>query len=99
MGFGVLEGIPPQCQYLTRDRVLEHVPGTVLLNEKGADLSTIGTSGLKHGVGADSHIVLAPQPSEDPNDPLNWSKFRKELNFLVLSLGCILYSAVSVQNP
>lgn len=30
-------------------------------------------------------IVLSPQPSDDPNDPLNWSKTRKYVNvFMVL---------------
>ena len=77
------------------DNKLEHVPGTVLLNEKGAD-SITGTVGLKHGDGHDAHILLAPQPSEDPNDPLNWSKLRKDLNLIVLSFGAILHVAVSV---
>lgn len=26
---------------------------------------------LKHGKGRFSHIILVPQPSDDPNDPLN----------------------------
>ena len=50
---------------------LEHVPRTVFLNEKGIQ-EAIKTAGLKHGTGADVYIVLAPQPSQDPNDPLNW---------------------------
>jgi hypothetical protein len=28
--------------------------------------------------------VLVPQPSDDPNDPLNWPKWRKALAFLSL---------------
>ncbi|KAL4971926.1 major facilitator superfamily domain-containing protein [Aspergillus desertorum] len=30
-------------------------------------------------------IVLKPTPSEDPNDPLNWSRFRKLFNFALAS--------------
>lgn len=26
---------------------------------------------LKHGHGRNTHIILAPQPSDSPNDPLN----------------------------
>jgi hypothetical protein len=39
------------------------VPGTVLL---------VDQSNNKHG-----DIVLVPQPSEDPEDPLNWTRKRK----------------------
>lgn len=78
------------------DHHLGHVPGTVLLNEKAAHTEAL-TGGLKHGVGKDVHIVLAPQPSEDPNDPLNWPKPIKELNLLVLAFGATLHAAVSVK--
>ncbi|KAG5358409.1 putative MFS-type transporter [Yarrowia sp. B02] len=29
-------------------------------------------------------IVLQPTPSSDPNQPLNWSRFRKHLNFFIV---------------
>ncbi|KAG5358660.1 putative MFS-type transporter [Yarrowia sp. B02] len=29
-------------------------------------------------------IVLQPTPSSDPNDPLNWAKWRKYLNFFII---------------
>jgi hypothetical protein len=67
------------------------------LNEKAAHTEAL-TGGLKHGVGKDAHIVLAPQPSEDPNDPLNWPKPSKELNLLILAFGATLHAAVSVKN-
>ncbi len=57
MGLGVLE-----------DTKLDHVPGTVLLNDHAAHTEDI-TGALKHGQGRDAEIVLSPQPSEDPNDP------------------------------
>lgn len=68
----------------------------MLLNEKAAHTEVV-TGGLKHGTGKDAHIVLAPQPSEDPNDPLNWPKYQKELNLLVLAFGGTLHAAVSVK--
>lgn len=49
----------------------QDVPGTVLLVElAGHD------SGGKHASDR-SDIVLVPQPSKDPEDPLNWSRKRK----------------------
>lgn len=34
----------------------------------------------------DGHTVLVPQPSDDPNDPLNWSSTRKHALLIVLSV-------------
>ena len=82
MGLGVLE-----------DHKLPHVPGTVLLNDEAAHTDI--AIGLKHGTGRNAHIVLAPQPSEDPNDPLNWAQWRKEMNALILLLGAMLNAATN----
>jgi hypothetical protein len=35
-------------------------------------------------------VVLIPQPSEDPNDPLNWSWMKKHAVFASLLPGCFL---------
>ncbi|KAL2799435.1 major facilitator superfamily domain-containing protein [Aspergillus keveii] len=66
------------------------VPGTVRLIDATGDLS------VKHGEKAD--IVLIPQPSSDPNDPLNWSWRRKTHNrfwqvmwtFIGVAITCAL---------
>ncbi|KAJ4298949.1 hypothetical protein N0V90_004192 [Kalmusia sp. IMI 367209] len=34
----------------------------------------------------DGHTVLVPQPSDDPNDPLNWSSTKKHALLIVLSI-------------
>ncbi|KAI0132806.1 major facilitator superfamily transporter [Xylariales sp. AK1849] len=39
---------------------------------------------IKYGAGKYADVELAPQPSEDPEDPLNWPMWRKNLNFLSL---------------
>ncbi|KAF5026916.1 hypothetical protein F66182_946 [Fusarium sp. NRRL 66182] len=45
-----------------------------------------------------SEIVLVPTPSQDPNDPLNWSKLRKSCNFiLVLAVTVAFFSAIVMQ--
>lgn len=43
--------------------------------------------------------MLNPQPSEDPNDPLNWSSLEKHTILFVLSFGCIVTAAVVVSVP
>jgi hypothetical protein len=63
------------------------------LNDEAAH--TTVAAGLKHGTGKNAHIVLAPQPSEDPNDPLNWPTWRKEIHALILLYGSMLYAATN----
>lgn len=38
----------------------------------------------------DGRTVLAPQPSSDPNDPLNWSQWKKTVVLLVVSATAFL---------
>ncbi|KAJ5634241.1 MFS general substrate transporter [Penicillium herquei] len=86
MGFlGILE-----------DKVLVHVPGTVILDENPAN-THIPTGGLKLGTGKNSHIVLVPQPSNDPNDPLNWPIWKKAMVAIITGFGTIIFGAV--MNP
>lgn len=40
--------------------------------------------------------MLSPQPSEDPNDPLNWPKWKKELIIIILCLGALLNAGTNV---
>ncbi|KAF2877601.1 serine/threonine kinase 16 [Massariosphaeria phaeospora] len=86
MGLGILD-----------DHHLEHVPGTALLADMvdaerhryhGRD-----TSALKHARGRNADIVLVPQPSESPRDPLNWPQHKKELLLLIISLDTAVVGA------
>jgi hypothetical protein len=86
MGLGVLD-----------DHHLQHVPGTALLADivqaeqhryHGRD-----TSALKHGTGRNADIVLVPQPSESPRDPLNWPQWKKELLLLIISVDTAVVGA------
>lgn len=56
----------------------ESIPGTIHL----VDIE--GVLRVKHASGAQNDIVLIPAPSDDPDDPLNWSPKRK-----LLSTACI----------
>lgn len=79
MALGVLE-----------DRHLEHVPGTALLEE----LQKVSGGVAKKGTGRSAHIILVPQPSDDPRDPLNWPKWKKEACFWSICYGAGLVGAV-----
>ncbi len=69
----------------------------MLLNDE-ANHSDGVTQGLKHGTGKDSHIVLSPQPSEDPNDPLNWPMWKKDMIIAILCLGAMLNAGTNVST-
>lgn len=76
---------------ILEDSHLPHVPGTVILNEEAAHSERV-TRALRHGKGKNAGVVLAPQPSEDPNDPLNWSNTKKVTIITILAFGVILYA-------
>ena len=71
---------------------MPHVPGTVILNEEDAHPESL-TTGLRHGTGKDAHVILVPQPSEDPNDHLNFSSVKKLRIVIILGLGTCLCAA------
>ncbi|KAL5363877.1 major facilitator superfamily domain-containing protein [Aspergillus floccosus] len=83
MPFGILE-----------DDKLEHVPGTAPLNQLGqtGDYAGIDPSLLKHD--PTGNIVLVPQPSDSPNDPYNWPRWKKELFTITYGWGCGCVGAV-----
>ncbi|GAA5868595.1 hypothetical protein JCM8547_003198 [Rhodosporidiobolus lusitaniae] len=61
-------------------------PGTALLEET----TTSSTDAfVKHAPGRPD-LVLVPMPSDDPQDPLNWSRTRKEAAYVTLLLGTVL---------
>ncbi|KAJ6016196.1 hypothetical protein N7540_010787 [Penicillium herquei] len=80
-----------------RDGVLS--PGRI---DDGIDLEKIGEregyvlndTSLVHDHGlkttTDGRTILIPQPSDSPNDPLNWSQFRKTLILIVISCTAFL---------
>ncbi|KAH7143559.1 major facilitator superfamily domain-containing protein [Dactylonectria macrodidyma] len=63
------------------------VPGTVQL------VDTKGTLNVKHG--KDHHdIVLVPQPSDHPDDPLRWTQPRKMQNVACAMAWCFFAAAM-----
>ncbi|EMC92058.1 hypothetical protein BAUCODRAFT_38078 [Baudoinia panamericana UAMH 10762] len=85
MPFGILE-----------DHKLEVVPGTVLLRDQNDipdDLQNIGVTRLKHGKGRYEHVVLVPQPSDSPNDPLNWPTWYKDWVLFLVGMSAAVVGA------
>jgi hypothetical protein len=62
-------------------------PGTVRLIDANGDLN------VKHSEGHED-IILVPTPSDDPEDPLNWSKKRK-----LLHTSCMIVYTVMMVFP
>lgn len=75
---------------ILQDYKLEHVPGTAPLSELGRiDLeitNDVDRGLLKHD--PTGQIVLVPQPSDSPNDPYNWPRWKKEMFTVVIAYGC-----------
>jgi len=43
---------------------------------------------------AGQKLLLAPQPGADPNQPLNWSTFRKTLHMTILCFYALMVFAI-----
>lgn len=63
------------------------VPGTVQLIDLKGNLH------VEHGAGH-NEIVLVPQPTDDPNDPLRWSKNRKMVSMVTALVWCFFIGAM-----
>ncbi|RYP78785.1 hypothetical protein DL769_003121 [Monosporascus sp. CRB-8-3] len=73
MGIGVLE-----------DSYLAKPPGTSTVGENPqSSWDAASVTGLKK----DGDIILVPQPSDSPNDPLNWSSAWKNSQMLILAFS------------
>lgn len=78
----VIESERPQRTAPRRVNLHEHqdIEGYVVDAESGENVK----------VAEDGHTRLIPQPSEDPNDPLNWSKRRKHIYLFIISFIAFL---------
>ncbi|KAL4811924.1 major facilitator superfamily domain-containing protein [Aspergillus spinulosporus] len=67
------------------------IPGTFTLIDENHVLTT------RHLESGDSDIVLVPEPSDDPDDPLNWSPRRKLLSTVCVS-AYTLFAGIACAN-
>ncbi|KAG7891939.1 hypothetical protein KL925_001884 [Ogataea polymorpha] len=65
----------------------EWVPGTVHLVDVDHTLN------VEHN--GNSDVVLIPQPTKDPNDPLRWSRPKKEFQYAILWIWSFLTSVAT----
>ncbi|OAP57445.1 hypothetical protein AYL99_08183 [Fonsecaea erecta] len=73
---------------------LDLTPGTIFLEDDGSSAALHGVKRTGDGI-----VILHPQPSADPNDPLNWPRWQKCLNFaIVCYFTLIVFSILSVQT-
>ncbi|KAK3995171.1 major facilitator superfamily domain-containing protein [Cladorrhinum sp. PSN332] len=85
MPFGILDS-----------KRMEVVPGTAFMSDQDdlpPEFASIPRDQLKHGTGRYKDVILVPQPSDSPNDPLNWPQWRKELILLITSLSAAIVGA------
>ncbi|KAJ5513438.1 hypothetical protein N7463_002990 [Penicillium fimorum] len=68
----------------------DHAPGTFQMDGSSATIPTQ----MKYGTGKHSTVILVPQPSNSPNDPLNWPQWKKNLIYAVLFSNSIIFSSI-----
>ncbi|CUM52747.1 unnamed protein product [Debaryomyces tyrocola] len=73
----------------------DFVPGTTNIFSSADDSSFDSSSSGRPVKKNKKGVILLPQPSESPNDPLNWSIPRKMWHFFILSFITGLTAAVS----
>ncbi|KAG6041409.1 hypothetical protein E4U41_004507 [Claviceps citrina] len=84
MGFGILE-----------PRGHEAVPGTTrYFDDPNRPQEANGHVHFKCDSSRSVPIILVPQPSDDPNDPLNWPLWKRDLITFILCLAAILATAL-----
>ncbi|KAH8688407.1 major facilitator superfamily domain-containing protein [Ilyonectria robusta] len=71
-----------------------------MLGKDIIDTTPGGVMLVQHEDATDAGVfVLAPTPSSDPNEPLNWSPWRKYLNFgLTMAVSIAAFTNLSIQT-
>lgn len=59
-----------------------------------------GLNAAGAGTGTDTEIILQPRPTNDPNDPLNWPRWRKYLNFGLATFYAVMaFAQMAATTP
>ncbi|KAI0746560.1 MFS general substrate transporter [Daedaleopsis nitida] len=67
----------------------EHNAGRLVIDPEEAKIEFGETVASRLKLSADGTKVLWPQPTDDPEDPQNWSDFRKHFQLLIVTLAAI----------
>ncbi|KAJ4308352.1 hypothetical protein N0V84_012145 [Fusarium piperis] len=75
---------------------VEHVPGTTRYFDDPSQpqVASEQQENLKFDRSGKEPIILIPQPSDDPNDPLNWPLWQRDLITFLLCFAGILATAL-----
>ncbi|KAK6865784.1 MFS transporter-like protein [Apiospora arundinis] len=82
--------------WVLESREMEHVPGTTRYYDDPDRPQAINPdTATRAAIKCDKNgIMLNPQPSDDPNDPLNWPLWQRDLITFVLSMTAIFATAL-----
>ncbi|KAH7214363.1 major facilitator superfamily domain-containing protein [Fusarium oxysporum] len=75
----------PNLTPMGREAEVDLVPGTEIMTE-------VGGARFYHNEDNPDSVVLIPQPTDDPHDPLNWSMFWKTL--VIVNQGIFVIASV-----
>ena len=74
----------------------DYIPGTFNIYSSPDSESDVKSGSTTGRLKTDKNgVVLIPQPSDSPNDPLNWSKWRKFLHFGLMAFITAFTAATS----
>lgn len=78
---------------------LGHTDMTDVADDPAWPPGTVRLEKLLGGAGG-AEIILQPRPTSDPNDPLNWPKWRKNLNFgLATFYALMAFAQINATTP
>ncbi|KAJ9606177.1 hypothetical protein H2200_009138 [Cladophialophora chaetospira] len=75
---------------------VEHVPGTVYVYESEQRHTELLENARHLKKDKSGRIILVPQPSDDPNDPLNWPLWQRDA---ILAILCFVSCLATTASP
>ena len=91
---GDMHGIPNERITIHSDKgestQLDSTGTTTDPSDHVLDIKELGPEGQELQTARDGKTVLIPQPSSDPNDPLNWDPFKKHVILFVITVVSFL---------
>ena len=86
-GTGKYEAFQSEMRVATTEQTWQPAPFTNDRDDLPLEYSSIPRELLDHGKGIYKDVILVPQPSNSPNDPLNWPQRKKDTSLLIVGLS------------